>query len=334
MTEFYDLPKELKLSNYEISRAGIVRNKTTKRSFTCKPKASGMVGPRFVLDNGTKKNYYVHRLVAKTFIPNPDNKKYVHHINVKLSDNRVENLQWVSTTGKKDSGVKLKGRPVYQMKDGKIIKKWDQVTEAGKGLNWFPAYIGQACMTGEEYKGYTFMYVDEHDLIDGEEWKTINIDKFTVNVSNMGRIRNKYGCTYGSGQDNYYKRIKINFKGKSTTIAVHRLVAKAFVPNPDNKEFVNHKDGNKINNKADNLEWVTISENVKHAIDTGLRDFNSMTDALGVKIIQKDLKGNFIAEHKSIAEAAKATGLSKGNICMVCKGKRNKTGGFVFSYKK
>lgn len=327
MTEFYDLPSHLKLSNYEISKTGIVRNKTTKRAFTCKPKASGMVGPRFVLDDGTKKNYYVHRLAATTFIPNPDNKRYVHHINGKLADNRVENLRWVSTCNTTKSVKKYNGRPVYQMKDDKIIKKWNQVREAANKFKVDPSYISRACRCNGTFKEYQWKYVDEHDLIPGEKWKTIKVDGCNVNVSNMGRIKYKTGqIVTGSDTLDGYKSIAIYKNKQKKHKRVHRLVATAFVPNPDSKSQINHIDGNKSNNRADNLEWMTNAENTKHAIDSGLRVYN-MTESLGTKIIQKDLYGNFIAEYDSIADAVKATGLSGGNICTVCKGKRNKTGG-------
>lgn len=62
--------------------------------------------------------------------------------------------------------------------------------------------------------------------------------------------------------------IYIDKKGKR--VKIHRLVANAFIPNPDNKPYVNHIDGIRSNNRVENLEWVTASENTRHAVDTGL----------------------------------------------------------------
>lgn len=68
-----------------------------------------------------------------------------------------------------------------------------------------------------------------------------------------------------------YLRASMNLSGKNKYYFIHRLVAECFVPNPFNKDKVNHKDGNKHNNHFSNLEWVTSSENNKHAFDNGLR---------------------------------------------------------------
>lgn len=70
---------------------------------------------------------------------------------------------------------------------------------------------------------------------------------------------------------NNYLRVSMNLSGKNKDYFVHRLVAECFIPNPDNKRIVNHKDGNKSNNNASNLEWATSSENNRHAFRTGLK---------------------------------------------------------------
>lgn len=81
---------------------------------------------------------------------------------------------------------------------------------------------------------------------------------------------------------NRYKTIATKIggrNGKSLCFKVHRLVAQAFIPNPENKPFVNHIDGCPGNNNVENLEWCTASENLKHAIETGLYDINNILDA-------------------------------------------------------
>lgn len=103
-----------------------------------------------------------------------------------------------------------------------------------------------------------------------EVWKQIP-NNANYLVSNTGRIRR-----VGSNKDHSVRNSKgymvtdLYQEGKRTTTRIHRLVAKEFVPNPDNKPEVNHIDGDKKNNNASNLEWVTTKENCRHAWDNGL----------------------------------------------------------------
>jgi hypothetical protein len=86
---------------------------------------------------------------------------------------------------------------------------------------------------------------------------------------------------------NYYAVTLIK-NNKPLTKKIHRLVAETYIPNPDNKPFVNHKDGNKLNNNVHNLEWVTPLENVKHAWENGLVDYKG-EKVYTAKLTSKDV---------------------------------------------
>ena len=146
-----------------------------------------------------------------------------------------------------------------------------------------------------------------------------------------------YKVTYNGMVYSYIKNkfLKPGLSGKNyLTVAlfpkrthyVHRLVATAFLPNPENKATVNHKDGNKIFNHVVNLEHATFGENNSHALRTGLK--RSAYPAKGV--IQIDMQGNEIARYHSSEHAP--VQFSSGNICHVANGKRNHHGGFKWAW--
>lgn len=104
-----------------------------------------------------------------------------------------------------------------------------------------------------------------------EEWRPAVGYEDRYAVSNFGRVRNHKGLVMKQSKHrDGYLWIGLASKTNPYNVSIHRLVAKTFIPNPENKPQVNHKDGNKVNNRVDNLEWVTPSENVRHAYAKGL----------------------------------------------------------------
>lgn len=99
-------------------------------------------------------------------------------------------------------------------------------------------------------------------------------------VSNLGRVRSEQGRRAGTilkpqYHPKGYEQARLFVNGIRYPVKVHRLIAETFIPNPDNKPQINHKDGIKANNRVDNLEWVTNQENARHAYDTGLNKANN-----------------------------------------------------------
>lgn len=120
----------------------------------------------------------------------------------------------------------------------------------------------------------------------------VNCDKYCVLAD--GRIFSLFNMDYINGTlsvDGYKKVGMITNSGKWASFSVSRLVARAFIPNPENKPEVNHIDGNKLNNSVENLEWVYSWENMEHALKHGLRKF-ALTDDLIHQICHR-LQNNY-----------------------------------------
>jgi HNH endonuclease/NUMOD4 motif/NUMOD1 domain len=347
--------------------------------------------------------YQVHRLVALTWLENPNSKKIVNHIDGNKINNNVSNLEWVthsenSRHSRDVLGNKSYTRSVIQKKlDGTFVKKYQSMKEAeistginsrsicsvaqGKrrhsgGFCWvyeedfkegvpmrrlvqckkvdqysknnkyiktfpslkeaaeevgaLPSNITNACIGRlKTSKGYIWKYskiIKEED--ETKDW--VGLEKYPNDkISKDGRVYSTWVKRMKTQRDRKgYKLVSITNKdGKEIKIGAHRLVAMAYLPNPQSFPMVNHIDGNPSNNNVTNLEWCDASHNSKHAHRTGLCSSRK-------KVNQLDKNGKVIRTFNSMAEAAEFTGAHKDGISHVCrKVPRCKTaGGYGWEY--
>jgi len=164
-----------------------------------------------------------------------------------------------------------------------------------------------------------------------EIWKDVKGYEGLYKVSNFGRVKSlKYGMEriLKTGKGSYYLTVSLYFDNKLKTAKVHRLVAMAFIENPDNKPFVNHLDEDKYNNNVNNLEWVTHKENMNY----GTRiDRQAKAKSIPIKVIYQD---NTFEIWESATVFAKEYGKSidRTHIVKVLKGRIKTAHGLRFEY--
>lgn len=303
--------------NYEVSNMGKVRVKSTQKVMALNDCIKYLRCQ--LIYKSKRKMYYIHRLVAIVFIDNPNKLPVVNHINLDHRDNRVTNLEWVTHSQNaihafKNKEQVLSGYQFAQYESGtnKLLKEFTSKSEAAKELNLSHHTITRLANTRNEKYGYYLIYKNKpesrvqtnFDLTDFIKIK--NHEKYHIHRD--GRIYSEYTKTLLKPIVNIYPQVHIS----NTRKAVHRLLAQHFIPNPENKPHVNHKDGNKLNYHIDNLEWSTRSENSQHAIDTGL-------NSCAKPIKQYTLDGQFVSEYKSISEACRALNIPINCVTMIAR---------------
>ena len=155
-----------------------------------------------------------------------------------------------------------------------------------------------------------------------EIWKPV-IGFYHYNISSLGRLRNPYGkILHPTPNYKGYLKVKLypSDGGNPVGKFIHRLVAEAFIPNPDNLPQINHKNYNKQDNTVDNLEWCTNEYNQRYSST--------------LKINQYSINGKFIRVWGAISDASKALGIPTTNISKCCKGKILTINHFIFLYEK
>lgn len=294
-----------------------------------------------------------HILIAETFLPKlqSDVKLQVNHKDGNKFNNLLSNLEWMTQSQniihKNESDSSQYDKVAQYDKNMNLIKEYWNFSDASREMGINRHTIANACKSGKLSKGFYWKRIKNENktnayisvIVDqdpSEVWKDITNTSYMV--SSIGRVRSKYGTILSAKKpiDDSYARVHIDKAhvdktqiDKLPTSYVHKLVAKAFIKKPDNwnKDFkVNHKDGNKTNNRIENLEWCTQSENLIHAADTGLLDVRK-----SVIIIDKD--GKELKTFKSISDASREYGIGASDIGNVCRGKAITAGGYYWKFK-
>ena len=165
-----------------------------------------------------------------------------------------------------------------------------------------------------------------------EHWKSIAGYEGLYEVSDIGRVKSlKYGKEkiLKPGKDRGgYLQVSLCKDGHVKTARIHRLVAEAFIQNPNNLATINHKDEVKTNNAVSNLEWMSMKDNINYGTHNKR---SAETRSKSVLMFDKS-NGELLATFPSICEAERVTGINISHISECCNGNRKSAGGYVWRY--
>ena len=289
----------------------------------------------------------VHRVVKVSFhgLPMSKDTWQVHHLDGNKCNNCLENLEYVTSSenmchsysnpSRRNHGP-AQSKPVLWRPKGSI--SWTTSPSAAavaQQLRMHKDTVSKCCREVIAAKGYEFKYPDFcQQTLPGEEWRQL-VDPLSSTampakmVSSFGRITSRGLISRGHLTQEGYYRTRLSNNASSQVVFVHRLVALAFLgpPPSHDQRFVNHKDLDKGNNTADNLEWVSAVENRAHFLESSPNGHGTTAKPVWSRLHGKENPWRW---HHSMASAACDLGLCKSNISKCARGLQQHTGGYEF----
>ena len=293
--------------------------------------------------------FLVHRLVAHAFLGPPPSMEawQVHHRDGNPSNNRVDNLEYVTPSRNTQLSFKtspsrdksLRSKPVLWRPTGsELWRFFPSIASAAKHLGVACSTVSKCCNHGSQFSGGEVKFAEplEPPLIHGEKWVPMldpatGLEVSARKVSSYGRLTSSRGLIYYGHEDrNGYFSTRFN---ATSFCYVHRLVAFAFLGAPPSPEHthINHKDFDRGNNNVENLEYATPAENMRHSWSVPGRRRTSK------EILSKPVCGrqygteNRWRWYPSLRSAALALGVNSGSVSACTRGSLRQTGGYEFT---
>ena len=289
--------------------------------------------------------FLVHRLVKLSFHGPPPNKLawQVHHLDGNPSNNRLDNLEYVThqqnvmhshENPSRGCGGAKRSRPVMWRARGS--QSWticESTVQAAKQLGLSPGFVSKCCSGVSSSRRFDIQFAEVEDGFQGEEWRQMQDPRSGEElpgrmVSSLGRLRFANGRV-SRGHQTKQGYFVSNISPWPTQL-VHRLVARAFLGDPPISQHtqINHKDGNKGNNAVSNLEYVTPKDNILHHHATA----SKLVAKPNVKPVESRVLGStgVWTAHESIFSASKLFGVHPGNISSCVSGRSRHTSGIEF----